>query len=91
MSEAPQTALTHAEFVKLLHGAIDLYIGCEDYPDDAKLTDLRTGELASFILSELPTQRLTLGVVSESEQSKHLPRARVARPPTQSSSYDISL
>lgn len=49
---------TYDEFVKQLTQAIDLYIDCEDYPSDAKLTDLRTAELGLFIPTELPIARL---------------------------------
>lgn len=52
--------LSRREFVELLHRAITLYIECEDYPDDAKLTDLRVGELALFIPTELPMERLQI-------------------------------
>lgn len=56
----PLGPLTHFEFVELLRRAILLYIDCEDYPEDAKLTDLRVGELASFIPTELPMERLQI-------------------------------
>ncbi|WP_255785904.1 hypothetical protein [Mycobacteroides abscessus] len=49
---------TYDEFVAQLTRAIDLYIDCEDYPPGAKLTDLRTDELALFIPTELPIARL---------------------------------
>lgn len=49
---------TYDEFVTQLSEAIELYIDCEDYPPDAKLTDLRTDELALFIPTELPIARL---------------------------------
>lgn len=56
-SKSPEP-LTRSEFVELLHRAIFLYVDCEDYPEDAKLTDLRVGELALFIPTELPMERL---------------------------------
>ncbi|SIH19423.1 Uncharacterised protein [Mycobacteroides abscessus subsp. abscessus] len=46
--------LSRQEFLAGLRKAIALYIECEDYPEDAKLTDLRVAELASFIPTELP-------------------------------------
>ncbi|UCN12758.1 MULTISPECIES: hypothetical protein [Mycobacterium avium complex (MAC)] len=55
-----QAPLSHGEFVELLHRAIALYIDVEDYPEDAKLTDLRAGELAMFIPTELPMDRLQI-------------------------------
>lgn len=54
---APQPP-TYDEFAEQLTQAIDLYIDCEDYPPDAKLTDLRTDELGRFIPTELPIARL---------------------------------
>lgn len=53
-----QKPITNYEFVELLRRAIYLYITAEDYDVDAKLTDLRIGELALFIPTELPTERL---------------------------------
>ncbi len=57
---AQPDSLTHAEFVDQLSAAIELYLDFEDYPQDAKLKDLRVEELALFIPTELPLSRLNI-------------------------------
>lgn len=59
ITDAPDP-LTRAEFVELLAEAIEMYIDCEDYPQEAKLKDLRIDELALFIPTELPLARLNI-------------------------------